>query len=82
MALIRLDLPVFKSMDPGTDVTYMMWRFDIQSWLEQYTKESMMPHIYMPGPIFLKENVWLGVLQTQILECKTEALIEVSAQVL
>ena len=25
----------------------MIWRFDIQSWLEQYTVESMKPHIYM-----------------------------------
>ena len=25
---------------------YTIWRFDIQSWLEQYTKESMMSHIY------------------------------------
>ena len=33
-------------MDPSADITYMIWRFDIQSWLEQYTEESMMPHIY------------------------------------
>ena len=42
----KLDLPIFKSTDSSTDVMYMIWRFDIQSWLEQYTKESMMPHIY------------------------------------
>ena len=46
LAPAKLDLPIFKSMDPGADVTYMIWRFDIQSWLEQYTKESMMPHVY------------------------------------
>ena len=24
----------------------MIWRFDVQSWLEQYTEESMMPLVY------------------------------------
>ena len=43
----KLDLPIFKSTDPSTEVMYTIWRFDIQSWLEQYTKESMKPHIYM-----------------------------------
>ena len=43
----KLDLPLFKPMDSSTDVTYTIWRFDIQSWLEQYTEESMMPHIYV-----------------------------------
>ena len=33
-------------MDSSTDVMYTIWRFNIQSWLEQYTEESMMPHIY------------------------------------
>ena len=42
----KLDLPTFKSMDSSTDVTYTIWRFNVQSWLEQYTKESMKPHIY------------------------------------
>ena len=46
LAPAKLDLPIFKSMDPSTDVTYMIWRFDVQSWLEQYTKESRKPHIY------------------------------------
>ena len=43
----KLDLPIFKSMDSSADIMYMIWRFDIQSWLEQYTKESMKPHIYV-----------------------------------
>ena len=43
----KLDLPIFKSTDPSADVTYTIWRFDIQSWLEQYTEETMMPHIYV-----------------------------------
>ena len=34
------------STDPSADVMYMIWRFNVQSWLEQYTKESMKPHIY------------------------------------
>ena len=42
----KLDLPIFKSTDSSADVTYMIWRFDVQSWLEQYTEESMKPHIY------------------------------------
>ena len=28
------------------DVTYTLWRFDVQGWLDQYQEESMMPHIY------------------------------------
>ena len=33
-------------MDPNADVTYTLWRFDVQGWLDQYQEESMMPHIY------------------------------------
>ena len=40
-----LDMPIFKSMDPNMDVTYTLWRFDVQGWLDQY-QESMMPHIH------------------------------------
>ena len=47
LAPSKLDLLIFKSTDSSTDVTYMIWRFNVQSWLEQYTKESMMPHIYV-----------------------------------
>ena len=43
----KLDLPIFKSMNSSTDITYTIWRFDIQSWLEQYIEESMKPHIYV-----------------------------------
>ena len=46
LAPAKLDLPIFKSTDSSTDITYTMWRFNVQSWLEQYTEESMMPHIY------------------------------------
>ena len=37
---------IFKSTDPNADVTYTLWRFDVQGWLDQYQEESMMPHIY------------------------------------
>ena len=37
---------IFKSTDPNVDVTYTLWRFDVQGWLDQYQEESMMPHIY------------------------------------
>ena len=33
-------------MDMGVDITYTIWRFNVQSWLEQYTEKSMMLHIY------------------------------------
>ena len=41
-----LNMPIFKLTDPNTDVTYTLWRFNVQGWLDQYQGESMMPHIY------------------------------------
>ena len=41
-----LDMLIFKLTDPNADVTYTLWRFDVQGWLDQYLEESMMPHIY------------------------------------
>ena len=41
-----LDMPVFKSTDPNVDVTYMLWRFDVQGSLDQYDETSMRPHIF------------------------------------
>ena len=41
-----LDVPIFKSTDPNTEVMYTLWRFDVQGWLDQNQEESMMPHIY------------------------------------
>ena len=46
LAPMCLDMPIFKLTDPNADVTYTLWRFDIQGWLDQYQEESMMPHIY------------------------------------
>ena len=39
-------MPIFKLTDQNADVTYTLWRFDVQGWLDQYQEESMMPHIY------------------------------------
>ena len=41
-----LDMPIFKSTDPNTDVTYTSWRFDMQGWLDQYDESIMIPHIF------------------------------------
>ena len=46
LAAARLSLPVFWSMDPNADVTYKLWHFDIQGWLDQYDEVSMHPHIF------------------------------------
>ena len=46
LAPAHLDMPIFKSTDPNVDVTYTLWRFDVQGWLDQYQEKSMMPHIY------------------------------------
>ena len=39
-------MPIFKSTDPGLEVTYTLWRFDVDAFLEQYDEASMRPHIY------------------------------------
>ena len=46
LAPVHLDMPIFKLTDPNVDVTYTLWRFDVQGWLDQYQEESMMPLIY------------------------------------
>ena len=46
LAPAHLDMPIFKSMDPNMDVTYILWRFDVQGWLDQYNEASMIPHIF------------------------------------
>ena len=43
---VRLDMPIFKSTDPGVEVTYTLWRFDVDAFLEQYDEASMHPHIF------------------------------------
>ena len=42
----RLDMPIFKSADLGAEVTYTLWWFDMDAFLEQYDEASMRPHIF------------------------------------
>ena len=42
----RLDMLIFKSTDPGAEVTYTLWWFDVDALLEQYDEASMCPHIF------------------------------------
>ena len=46
LAPARLDMPIFNSTDPGAEVMYMLWHFDIDAFLEQYDEASMWPHIF------------------------------------
>ena len=46
LAPMRLDMPIFKSTDPGAEVMYTLWHFDIDAFLEQYDEASMRPHIF------------------------------------
>ena len=43
---VRLDMPIFKLTDPGVEVTYTLWRFNVDAFLEQYDEASMHPHIF------------------------------------
>ena len=68
-----LDMPIFKLTDPNADVTYTMWRFDVQGWLDQYQEESMMPHIYnslrgYPGQWVHSLNGGPNLMVTELLE--------------
>ena len=42
----RLDMPIFKSTDLGPEVTYTLWHFNVDAFLEQYDEASMRPHIF------------------------------------
>ena len=46
LAPARLDMPIFKSTDPGVEVMYTPWCFDVDTFLEQYDEASMCPHIF------------------------------------
>ena len=46
LAPARLDMPIFKSTDPGAEVMYTLWCFDVDTFLEQYDEASMCPHIF------------------------------------
>ena len=46
LAPTRLDMPIFKLTDLGAEVTYTLWHFDMDAFLEQYDEASMRPHIF------------------------------------
>ena len=46
LAPARLDMPIFKLTDPGVEVMYTLWHFDVDAFLEQYDEASMHPHIF------------------------------------
>ena len=46
LAPARLDMPIFKSTDPGAEVMYTLWWFDVYAFLKQYDEASMCPHIF------------------------------------
>ena len=46
LAPTRLDMPIFKSTDPGAEVTYTLWCFDVDTFLKQYDEASMHPYIF------------------------------------
>ena len=67
-------MPIFKSTDPNADVTYTMWRFDIQGWLDQYDEGSIMPHIYFslqgyPGKWVCSLEEGRNITVRELLEC-------------
>ena len=43
---MRLDMLIFKLTDPGAEVTYTLWCFNVDAFLEQYDETSMRPHIF------------------------------------
>ena len=47
LTLACLDMPIFKPTEPNVDVTYTLWRFDVQGLLDQYDEASMIPHIFL-----------------------------------
>ena len=46
LAPMRLDMLIFKLTDPGVEVTYTLWCYDVDAFLEQYDEASMCPHIF------------------------------------
>ena len=42
----RLDMLIFKLTDPGAEVTYTLWHFNVDTFLEQYDEASMYPYIF------------------------------------
>ena len=40
-------MPIFKLTDPGMEVMYTLWWFDVDAFIEQYDEASMHPHIFV-----------------------------------
>ena len=38
-------MSIFKLTDPGAEVMFTLWWFDVDAFLEQYDEASMHPHI-------------------------------------
>ena len=71
---VCLDMLIFKSTDPNADVTHIVWRFNIQLWLDQYDEVSMMPHIYSslqgyPGKWVRSLEEGRNIMVRELLEC-------------
>ena len=71
---IHLDMPIFKLTDPNADVTYTLWRLNVQGWLDQYQEESIMPHTY--ASLWGYPSRWVHSMEdgpiltvTKLLEC-------------
>ena len=47
LAPVRLDMPIFNSTDPGAEVMYTLWCFDVDAFLEQYDEASLLPYIFI-----------------------------------
>ena len=39
-------MPIFKLTDPGAEVMYTLWRFNVDAFLKQYDEANMCPHIF------------------------------------
>ena len=67
-------MPIFKLTDPNVDVTFTLWRFNVQGRLDQHQEESMMPRIYSslrgnPGRGVNLLEYGSNLTVTELLEC-------------
>ena len=60
LASMRLDMPIFKSTNPGMEVMYTLWHFDVDTFLEQYDEASVCPHIF--ASLCGYPGKWAGML--------------------
>ena len=61
-------------MDANADVTYDIWYFDVQEWLDQYDEVSMCPHIFgslqgYPGKWAHSLPGGMNILLDELLRC-------------